>query len=127
MWGEKQCWLQKCEISEVSEEDRELKKVIGVNTTQIQENSLLTKFQERISSWNKMKRVMAMILVIKGILLKRLDRALCWQQLSRIIDVEMIQNGQVAIFKMVQAESFDKEIKHLMSKKGMVLSYSQEP
>ena len=127
MWDEKQCWLQKCEISEVSEEDRELKKVIGVNTTQIQENSLLTKFQERISSWNKMKRVMAMILVIKGILLKRLDRALCWQQLSRIIDVEMIQNGQVAIFKMVQAESFDKEIKHLMSKKGMVLSYSQEP
>ena len=44
LWDEKQCWLQKCEISEVSEEDRELKKVIGVNTTQIQENSLLTKF-----------------------------------------------------------------------------------
>ena len=111
----------------MSEEDRELKKVIGVNMTQIQENSLLTKFQERISSWTKMKRVMAMILVIKGILLKRLDRVLCWQQLSRIIDVEMIQNGQVAIFKMVQAESFDREIKHLMSKKRMVLSYSQEP
>ena len=74
-----------------------------------------------------MKRVMAMILVIKGILLKRLDRALCWQQLNRTIDVEMIQKGQVAIFKMVQAESFDREIKHLMSKKGMVPSYSQEP
>ena len=53
LWDEKQCWLQKCEINEVSEEDPELKKVISVNTTQIQENSLLTKLQERISSWTK--------------------------------------------------------------------------
>ena len=53
LWDEKQCWLQKCEINEVSEEDPELKKVISVNTTQIQENSLLTKVQERISSWTK--------------------------------------------------------------------------
>ena len=30
----------------------------------------------------------------------------------------MIQEGQVAIFKTVQVESFNKEIKHLMSKKG---------
>ena len=50
-------------------------------------------------------------------LLKRIDRALTWQQLSRTIDVEMILKGQVAIFKIVQAESFDIEIKHLMSKK----------
>ena len=71
-----------------------------------------------------MKRVMALILVIKDMLLKRTDRALSWQQLSRIIDVEMIQKGQVAIFKMVQAEFFDREIKHLMSKKGMVPNYS---
>ena len=67
---------------------------------------------------------MALILVIKDMLLKRTDRALSWQQLSRIIDVEMIQKGQVAIFKMVQAEFFDREIKHLMSKKGMVPNYS---
>ena len=50
-------------------------------------------------------------------LLKRIDRALTWQQLSRTIDVEMILKGQVAMFKIVQAESFDREIKHLMSKK----------
>ena len=56
--------------------------------------------------------------------LKRIDRALSRQQLSRTIDVEMIQKGQVAIFKMVQAESFDREIKHLMSKKEMVPNYS---
>ena len=71
-----------------------------------------------------MKRVMALILVIKDMLLKRIDRALSWQQLSRTIDVEMIQKGQVAIFKVVQAEFFDREIKHLMSKKGMVPNYS---
>ena len=67
---------------------------------------------------------MALILMIKYMSLKRIDRALSRQQLSRTIDVEMIQKGQVAIFKMVQAESFDREIKHLMSKKGMVPNYS---
>ena len=71
-----------------------------------------------------MKRVMAMVLVIKDMLLKRIDRVLSWQQRSQTIDVEMIQKGQLAIFKMVQAESFDREIKHLMSKKGMVPNYS---
>ena len=36
----------------------------------------------------------------------------------------MIQKSQVAIFKMVQAESFDNEVKHLISKKIMVPSNS---
>ena len=67
---------------------------------------------------------MALILVIKDILLKRIDIASLWQQLSRIIDVEMIQKGQVAIFKMVQTESFNNEVKHLMLKKWMVPSNS---
>ena len=59
-----------------------------------------------------------MILVIRDILLKRIDRTLLWQQRNQTTDVKMIQKGQVAIFKMVQAESFDREIKHLVSKKG---------
>ena len=62
-----------------------------------------------------MKRVMALILLIKDMLLKKIDRALSSKQLSRTVDVEVIQKGQVAIFKMVQAESFNREIKHLMS------------
>ena len=62
-----------------------------------------------------MKRVMALILVIKDMLLKKIDRALSSKQLSWTVDVEVIQKGQVAIFKMVQAESLNREIKHLMS------------
>ena len=42
-------------MKEGSEGDQDLIKVISVNTTQIQEYSLLTKLQERISSWTKMK------------------------------------------------------------------------
>ena len=68
--------VAKIEINEVSEEDPEIRKVIRVYTTQIQENSLLSQLQERISSWTKMKKVMALILVIKDVLLKRIDRAL---------------------------------------------------
>ena len=55
LWDKKQCWLQNCEMKEGSEGDQDLIKVISVNTTQIQEYSLLTKLQERISSWTKMK------------------------------------------------------------------------
>ena len=58
---------------------------------------------------------MALILLIKDVLLKKIDRALSLKQLSRTVDAEVIQKGQVAIFKMVQAESFNREIKHLMS------------
>ena len=82
LWDKKQCWLQKCETNEVSVEDPELKKLISVNTIKIQENSVLTKLQERISSWTKIKRIMALMLVKKDILLKRIDRASLWQQLS---------------------------------------------
>ena len=73
LWDKKQCWLQKCQINKVSEEDQELKKVISVNTMQIQEISLLTKLQERISSWIKMKRVLALILMIKDMLPKMIE------------------------------------------------------
>ena len=41
------------------------KQLISVNTIQIQENLVLTKLQERISSRTKMKRVVTLILVIK--------------------------------------------------------------
>ena len=57
-----------------------------------------------------MKRVVALILLIKDVLLKKIDRALSSKQLSRTVDVEVIQKGQVAIFKMVQAESFNRDI-----------------
>ena len=73
LWDKKQCWLQKCQINKVSEEDQELKKVVSVNTMQIQEISLLTKLQERISSWIKMKRVLALILMIKDMLPKMIE------------------------------------------------------
>ena len=78
----KQSWLQKCEMNEVPVEDPKLKKLISVNTMQIQENSVLTKLQHRTSSWIKKRRVMALILVIKDILLIIIDRASSWQQLS---------------------------------------------
>ena len=58
-----------------------------------------------------MKKVMALILAIKNILLKRIDRVWSWQQLSQIIDVEMIHKGQFAIIKMVETEPFNKEKK----------------
>ena len=41
---------------------------------------------------------------------KKIDRASLWQQLSQIIVFEMIQIGQIAIFKIAQAESINNEV-----------------
>ena len=71
-----------------------------------------------------MKRIMRLILGIKDIMLTCIDGASLWQQLSQIIGVEMIQEGQVTIFKMVQVESFNNDVKLLISEKKMVPSNS---
>ena len=67
---------------------------------------------------------MRLILGIKDIMLTCIDGASLWQQLSQIIGVEMIQEGQVTIFKMVQVESFNNDVKLLISEKKMVPSNS---
>ena len=99
-------------------------KIISINTVQIQENSVLNKLQEKMSSWTKMERFMALMLAIKDMLLKRINIALLWQQLSRIIDVEMIQKVQVAIFNNGSNWIFLQRNQIPNVKKGMVASYS---
>ena len=69
-----------------------------------------------------MKRVMALILVIKDMLQKRIGRALLWQQLSPTIDVEMFQNVMLQYSRCWKLNLFNKEIKHLMSRKVMLIA-----
>ena len=74
LWRRKQCCLEKSQLEEVSDEDPEVRKVVKVNISNIQNNSVLSKLHKITSSWIKMKRIMALIMVIKGIWLNRIDK-----------------------------------------------------
>ena len=85
LWSRKQCWLEKIQLEEVSDENPEVRKVVKVNVSNIQSSSMLSRLQEITSSWIKMKRIMALIMVIKVSFLN---------QLNDSIDTEMIQKAQ---------------------------------
>ena len=94
LWNRKQCWLERRQFEEVSDEDPEVRKAVKVNVSNIQKSSVLSRLQEITSSWIKMKRIMALILVIKGIWLNRIGKVSSLNQLNDSIDTEMIQKAQ---------------------------------
>ena len=121
MWSRKQYWLEESQLEEVSDEDTEVKTVIKVNVSNIQNSSVLSRLQEKISSWIKMKRIMVLIMVIRRVWLNRIGKVSSLNQLNDSIDTEMIQKAQEKIFFLVQDESLANEIKQLKSEKTMVL------
>ena len=120
LWNRKQCWLEKSQLEEISDEDPEVRKVVKVNVSNIQNSSVLSRLQEITSSWIKMKRIMGLIVVIKGIWLNRIGKVSSLNQLNDSIDTEMIQKAQERIFLLVQTELFGNETKQLKSEKKMV-------
>ena len=105
--------------SEVSDEDPEVRTVVKVNDSNIQNSSVLSRLQQITSSWIKMKR-MALSMAIKGIQLNRTGKVSTLNQLNDSNDTDMIQKAQENIFLLVQAESLANEIKQLKSEKKMV-------
>ena len=86
LWSRKQFWLKTGQLEEVLNEDPEVRKVVKVNVSNIQNSSLLSRLQEITSSWIKAKRILALIMVIKGIWLKRTGKASSLNQLNNSID-----------------------------------------
>ena len=120
LWNRKQCWLEKSQLEEISDEDPEVRKVVKVNVSNIQDSSVLSRLQEITSSWIKMKRIMGLIVVIKGIWLNGIGKVSSLNQLNDSIDTEMIQKAQERIFLLVQTKLFSNETKQLKSEKKMV-------
>ena len=120
LWSRKQCWLEKKSVGRGSDEDPEVRKVVKINVTSIQNSSVLSRLQEITTSWIKMKRIMALIMVLKGIWLNKIGKLSSLNQPNDSIDTEMIQEAQEKIFLMIQAKSFANEIKQLKSEKKMV-------
>ena len=86
LWSRKQCWLEVGQLEEVSNEDPEVRKVVKVNVSNIQNSSLLSRLQEITSSWIKTNRILALIMLTKGIWLKRIGKVSSLNQLNNSID-----------------------------------------
>ena len=113
LWNRRQCLLEKRQLEEVSYKDPEVRKAVKVNVRSIQKSSVLSRLQEITSIWIKMKRIMKLLMVMKGIWLNRINKVSSLKQLNDSIDTEMIEKAQEKIFLLVQVESFANEIKQL--------------
>ena len=72
LWDKEQYWGRDIRSNVVSEQDRKLRKMINVNVTQI-ENGLLSELQEKMSSWAKLKRLMAKVLVVSRVISRQIN------------------------------------------------------
>ena len=107
LWRKEHAWLRKCSIlKQIPDDDPEIKKVHKVNLVQI-----LTW------TWNRMKRVIALLIKIKDIWLKRIANIASIIQLHDSIDVKALQEAQDLLFKVMQEQSFANEKKHLLEGK----------
>ena len=109
--------LKKCSIFEqIPNDDPEIKKVHKVNAVQV-EHGVLVQLQRLTWNWSRMKKVMALLIKIKHIWLKRTAKVASLIQLHDSIDVKAIQEAQDLLSKVVQDQSFTNEKKHLLESK----------
>ena len=98
--------MKKCSIFEqIPDDGPKIKEVHKVNAVQV-EIGVLVRLQILTWNWNRMKRVMALLVKIKDIWLKRIAKTASIIQLHDSIDVKVLQEAQGLLFKMVQDQSF---------------------
>ena len=121
---EKEEWWRDANTDiEVKEDDMEVKRSIKVHAVCAKERSVLEILEERISSWNKMKRVIAWIYRFVSIEWRRNKK----EEMS----VQEIQEAEIRIIKLMQQRAYKNEIVRLQkgetAKKGMERLYKLNP
>ena len=123
LWKSQSSW----EISSVpvllQPEDPELKKQVKTNKIAV-EDDLLGNTEEKYSCWLKMKRIIALILKWKinteqkkEMMPRRSEKVLDFSINNlNLLDVELFQEGEKCIVKMVQLKYFNEELKQLKMK-----------
>ena len=119
LWQSEKTWKCKNEHStDLSENDPEVRKV---NVIRYENNGeeLLELLERRISSWIKMKRVMAWILRFTKILKSRISKT-CFH-LSPTIYIEEIEEASDFIMKFAQSKHFSHELSTLKTTQNISL------
>ena len=99
--------------AEVSKGDPEIKPAVAVNVITIIQD-LLSQLEGRISSWEKMRKVVAHILKLKAQFLQKIKqkKAILTSNMESnpLTDVELLQEASDSITKLVHAKHFKDEL-----------------
>ena len=108
LWKGQDSWKDDYQLLDVPENDPEIKSSKKVNVV-INRRNVFIEMIDRISSWNKIKRIMAWIMRFRTLKTKRCNH----------LTSEEIEDGGKLLIQLVQAESFKNEIKLINSKKDV--------
>ena len=105
-------WEKQTVNEELSGDDPEIKKDIKVCTI-IENKGIIAYLSEKVSSWSKMKRIMAVALCYKRRLLQSVQEKKginIDDRQTGLVSLEDIQSAEKEIIKSVQEEYFKDEI-----------------
>ena len=118
MSQEEKIWEKQTVNEELSGDDPEIKKDIKVCTI-IENKGIIAYLSENVSSWSKMKRIMAVALCYKRRLLQSVQKKKginIDDRQTGLVSLEDIQSAEKEIIKSVQEEYFKDEIEALKKK-----------
>ena len=109
LWLPEETWKRNKVHQRLDYDDPEIKNEAKVNFIKSNPNSILNWLEASISSWNKMKRIVAIILRYKWILKQKILKKPL-EQLENI-NVQLLEAANLEIVKMVQQKHFSEELK----------------
>ena len=109
LWESESTWASNRRVFDVSFDDPELKKELRTNYTEVAFD-ILHQLEEKISTWDRMKRVMSWVLRFKQILLRKIEMDAVKEPLH---GSDLLQESEVQLIKFVQEKRFSAELKAL--------------
>lgn len=103
-------------------DDIELKPQASVLNAQGKPYSCLSVLLGKFSDWNKLQNAVGWLLRFKSLLIQRYlpgKRNLCQKVSEKFLSVREMQMAQIAIFKLVQEETFESDIHEVKTQRGV--------
>ena len=108
LWESESTWSPKRKFFDVSSDDPELKKELRTNYAEVSFD-ILHQLKEKISTWDRMKRVMSWVLRFKQILLRKIEMDAVKEPLH---GSDLLQESEVQLIKFVQEKNFQQNSVH---------------
>ena len=118
LWTPEDRWEIEEHYESVNDADPEVKSSVKVNTTAVDSNNIVIGALERISSWKKMRHVVAIMLKWKEILHNH-ERQKISNRNIWYLDMCSMQTAEVAIIRLCQGRYFEKDINALRNGKSI--------
>ena len=111
LWESESTWASNRRVFDVSSDDPKLKKELRTNYTEVTFD-ILHQLEEKISTWNRIKRVMSWVLRFKQIPQRKTKMDVTKEPLH---GSNLFQESEAQLIKFVQEKKFSAELKALRS------------